>query len=107
MSEASFQLKINGQEFTATRKNATVFTFLGDLACYDHIFLNLTDEIDDANIGYIWCSSPNYEKLANFMDENKFPMHLNMPEVHEMDVRHFETEHYGDIRSSDFVPEWF
>lgn len=105
MSEPEFPLRIEGEKFAATRENTILFTFMGFNACYDHIFVVMNEDPPEA--AYIWCSSPDYEEIANFMDDNDYTMHLNLPEAFGQDITVFERHHYSDVRRRKGYPkEW-
>lgn len=103
MSEPALELTMNGEKIIANRHNTAMFTFLGELAVYDHIFV-LTDE--ETNSGaYLFKNQDVWKELAGFLIEHEFPMHLNMDEVAECDRNAFDATMYGDIRSNKSFPQ--
>jgi len=105
MPDKALELTINGQEVLATRHNTAMFTFLGDLACYDHVFICVNEE--EGSGAYLFKNQQIWRDLAGFIMENQFPMHLNLPEVAECDVDAFNGTFYGDIRHMDSFPaDW-
>jgi hypothetical protein len=106
--EPIIRLSFNGEDLEARRDNASLFTFMGELACYDHVFIVSLDDEENTVYNYIFCSNDSYDELRQALQDNDYTQHLNMNEVADMDVRSFESHHYRDIRSSDFAPDaWF
>lgn len=83
-------MKLNmaeGREFDSTPLNTTLFTYLGRLACYDHVFIQTGDEDDATMVGtYVFNTHPVYPEMTQFMLENNYPMVLNRIEVPDCDV---------------------
>lgn len=65
---------------------------MGKLATYDHAWV-YNEEIDVA--GYIWRDVPehHYLQYAKFMIENYFPIHKNLWDVQECDMRAYQNTH--------------
>lgn len=104
-NEPSINLNVLGAEVEAKRDNTTLYTFLGKLACYNHIFV-VTDK-EASNGFYIFNDLSVYEEMANYMFENDYPMHLNLPEVAECDNDAW-NRHIHDLCNDDLengVPE--
>jgi hypothetical protein len=79
----------DGSEQRMDRENSALFTHLGNLAMYDHVFV-LTNE--EASTGaYIFRHSPVFERLAAYMVSELFPQHLNRVDVAECDMQAFEA----------------
>lgn len=111
MSEQNPAMKLNlaGAEFEATPENTSLFAYLGHLACYSHVFLQLGDnERGQATATYVFSSHPAFETMREYMFENGYPLHVNLQEVAECDVGAFEAmieQQMSDIESG--VPdEW-
>jgi hypothetical protein len=87
-------LRYSTGNFLMDRSNATLYTFWGDLATRDHVFL-VTDpgaETDSTVTGtYIFNWSSAYEHLVEFMIENQYPCRLNQLSVPECDENAFNT----------------
>lgn len=104
-NEPKLTLDLNGNRFECTRENTSLFTFLGELACYDHIFLVFDEE--NSEIGYLFKNQEQWTDMAQFLSDNDFPMHLNLQEVAEVDQQAFEATFYADVRQSETFPqEW-
>lgn len=108
MSEGEPRINLNVNEDTveARRDNTTLYTFLGALALYNHIFV-VTDEESQTSPGfYIFADQPVFQEMAKYMFDTDYPMHLNMQEVAECDLnaydRHVE-QMCQDVESG--VPE--
>lgn len=103
--DVALELIINGEEFLATRHNTSLFTFLGELSCYDHVFILKDEETGEG--GYLFKNQTVFNDLGAFIVAHSFPMHLNMTEVAECDQDAFNGTFYRDIRSNrSFPPEW-
>lgn len=102
--EPCMNLNVYGERVEARRDNTTLYTFLGHLACYNHVFV-VTDSEEPSGF-YIFGDQPVFKEMAEYMFETDYPMHLNMPEVAECDVdawnRHVH-DMCGDIE--DTIPE--
>lgn len=102
------QLPINIGEEThiATRHNMSLFTFLGENAFADHVFLQLEETEENRARGlYIFRGFQVFEPLRQFIIDNRFPMHLNATEVPECDMTAWSNYHYADIEAADSYPE--
>lgn len=105
MEEPTLELNINGEEILANRWNSAVFSFAGELAIFDHVFI-ATAETETGYTGkYIFSGHPQYEDVADFMEKARFPAHYFITEVPECDVSAFEQYHYKDVRNSDIFPK--
>jgi hypothetical protein len=106
MSEPRIKFTFGGQELEGTRENTYLYTFMGELACYDHVFIVSTED-DGSNSGhYLWNSNSTFNEVAEYMLDKEFTVHLNLPNISDMDREVFEEFHYKDIRSSNFPPDW-
>lgn len=103
------KLNMPSGEFEATPLNTTLFTFLGRLACYDHIFLQTGDETDEAMVGtYIFNQHSVYDEMAAFLVENNYPMLLNRIETPDCDIDAFNrmvSQSASDL-DSGIPDEW-
>ena len=80
----------------ATRLNSKVYTFLGRLAVYDHIFI--ISEIDGKAYGtHIWKHFPVYQAMLKFMTDNNYPAELNSIQVEACDYQEYVRTHTGDL----------
>ncbi len=79
----------DGRESRIDRNNSTLFTHLGELACFDHVFMQLDE--DDEGLGvYVFRHQPAFDELVGFMIENLFPMRLNSTSVANCDRKAFK-----------------
>lgn len=93
--EATARIVIGEWEYDSHRWNTSVFTHIGELAMYDHVYLQTEDATDEDSephdIGiYIFRHSSSFAELGKFARKHKFPMHLNKTEVAECDKAAFE-----------------
>lgn len=87
-------------EFRADRFTTRLYTHLGRLALYDHIYCN-----DNETSFYIWKAfSGGYDQMATFMVEHDFPMYLNQTEISSMDIEAFDRT-MKRIADVDHIPD--
>lgn len=103
-NDPRLRLTMNGQEFDCTRDNTSMFTFIGHLAIYDHIFV-LTDEETNSGAYLFKENQKAWQDMASFIIEYQFPMHLNMTEVAQCNIDAFEHTMFADVRSANTFPE--
>lgn len=101
--EPALEITMNGEKLIAHRGNTALFTFIGELAVYDHVFI-LTDEETNSG-GYLFKNQKIWSEMTSFLLENLYPMHLNMEEVAECDRIAFENTMYPDIRTHESFPD--
>lgn len=108
--DAHLILQTTDGERIMHRENSAMYTFLGHLAMYDHIFVVNEEESDeDTSLGmYIFQHNPIFTTLAHYMVKESFPMHLNMNEVAECDSDAFDRSiHQEAENDGDFLPpDW-
>lgn len=79
-----------GNEFLYDRQSAFLYTFMGRLSCYDHVFLLHYAEGDEVPTGtYVWSDDPLYDKVADYIQDNDFPQCLNGFKVSKQDKEIF------------------
>lgn len=90
-----------GDELEMRRENTKLYTFLGKLAVYDHIFHNVSK-----NEGvYLFNFVNEFPAMREYMIRSKYPAIINMVEVPEHDINAYVRSAMGDI---DEIPEdWF
>lgn len=104
--EPAMILDLPSGDFEARRDNTSLFTFLGAIACYDHVFVQTGDIEDNVMSGtYIFSTHPAFEKMSEYMVENDYPMHLNLQEAAECDRTAWERMVAQQCTDIDGVPE--
>ena len=94
----------DGSDFEATRDNTSLFRHLGKYAIYDHVFIVTNEE--ESRGTYVFSVHHTFEQMANYMAENRYPMHLNLTEAAQCDIDAWERMIQLDVESDgDFVPE--
>lgn len=89
-ADAHLNLETGTGEIRLDRYNAALFTHIGDLGMYNHVFVQ-TDPDNDASFGsYIFRHNPSFKFIASWMVENELPMHLNSMDVADCDRDAFE-----------------
>ncbi len=100
------EARIDGELVVFSRFNSCVYTFFGELAVYNHIFVEIADLGDNAiEAYYIFKDNPMYQKIGKFMLENRFPMFLNQVEVPVVDLEAWNSHFIIDLEESEIVPE--
>lgn len=81
-------------DFYATRHNMSLFTFIGEQALFNHVFLETEELTDNEYSGkYVFADHRHYSELVEFIFEHDFPMHLNGTEVPLCDKQAYGTCH--------------
>jgi hypothetical protein len=94
--EPGFKLSLaDGRELEATRDNTTLFTFIGKLSLYDHVFF-LTDQ--ERNMGtYLFNVNPMFDEVQDYMITNDYPAHINLRDVAQCDIDAFDKMVSTDV----------
>jgi len=87
----------DGVEFEATRDNTILFTFMGRLALYNHVFFIRDEEKGQGS--YLFNLHPSFNEVSEYMLENNYPAHINMREVAQCDVDAFSSMIHKDAVS--------
>lgn len=111
--EALMRVTIGDEEYEIGPDQASLFTFLGKRAMYDHVFLQLNQDDDGTATGaYVFSSlrPAMYEEMRDYMMDYDFPLHLNLREVAECDIAAYDDmvdRETKDLEDVDTVPaEW-
>jgi len=80
----------DGKRFEVNRQNSTLFTYLGRLAVYNHVYICQVEEEEVTFATHIFRHVEGYEPLARYMLEQCFPAFLNQTVVLASDVRAFD-----------------
>lgn len=100
-------LEFNQEPFEATRHNTTIFTYFGQLAMYNHVFVQTRAEEQSMIGAYVFCDHPAFQYITSHAMEYDWPMVLNRNEVPECDMTAWDNAHLGDLRGTDSFPdEW-
>lgn len=101
------KVRSNGVEHELTRDNAFVFTHLGKLAIYDHLYV----KTGGSNAVYLWRFAPStgqevslYHHIKPKALENDCQSFLNLKEVNEKDIETYVRHATEDLK--DTPPEW-
>ena len=102
------RLEVEGHQVEVGRDEATRFTFLGELAIYNHVFLHKPNILgDDSGVNglYIFKLAPTYKRIDTFMFDNDFPAVINQTEVPECDQQAFDTAIKQEFTNFNEVPD--
>lgn len=107
-AEPSIVINLGDEDFEITPHNATLFTFLGRNAMYNHVFVATAEQSEEGIIGgaYIFSHIEGFNNLAKMMRKMRFPAVINQPEVAQCDMEAFDLNiHHmaGDVEQG--VPE--
>lgn len=104
--EPKFIVEFGDGEYEATPDNTSLFTHIGRLACYNHVFFQ-TDTTEDGTMRgtYLFCQNPAFESVAEFMMANDYPCHLNLHYAAESDISAFNKMVERSIPDFDTIPE--
>lgn len=97
------ELTIGGEQFEMNRRNAFLFTFIGNLAVHDHVFVLTHPE--ESTGSFIFRHNEAFESLAKYMVENLFTAHINMQAVAQCDMDAWENSVFNDLKNTDSFPD--
>lgn len=107
MNLPTLEITMNGEKFKATPENTTLFQFVGELAVYDHVFIETGMEDSTPTGAYLFKNQEVWHDLVDFMVTNEFPQHVCLREVAECDRDAFNHTFYQDVRNlASFPEEW-
>lgn len=90
-AEKSIVINLGDEDFEITPRNATLFTFLGQNALYNHVFIQTGQEEEGRIAGtYLFSDIDGFPKLRKLMRQLHFPAVLDMPDVAECDMEAFD-----------------
>jgi hypothetical protein len=98
-------IKVNSNDYEMNRRNSFLYTFLGDLAIHDHIFLVTNPEENEGTFIFKVIYQQEFDELSLYMINNHFTAHLNAQQVSECDADAFDRATMGDVRQQDSFPE--
>lgn len=102
-------LRVNGEDFEAIPLNTSLFTFAGELAMYDHVFLITGEEQEPQRYvgAYVFktLQQEAYQALAQHIKKHKYPQHLNMLVTPQCDRDAFDSIAFRDLTGTNGVPE--
>lgn len=107
-AEDELLLRLGGErEFLMTRHNSTLFTFVGNLATRNHVFLEYEVDEKTRSGTYIFAHSNVFTELVGFMAEYDYPMVINHNEVPDCDEQAFQNslDQLTGTIDSDHVPD--
>jgi hypothetical protein len=108
-NEPVINFTYGGYERQFRRDNTTLFTFLGQLAMYNHVFTTFdkAEEDEEQKGMYVYKAilPDQYARLEEFIVDNEFPQILNMPRVSEMDAETLHNALAKDLSTADTFPE--
>lgn len=93
-------IEVNGEEVRGDRHSLSLFTYIGEVADHNHVFLSLDEDETSFTGAHIWHDHHVYQQLCSFIVENGLPMHLNLNDVAECDQdarEHYIRNMLGDL----------
>lgn len=88
------------REFEINRGNTRLYTFMANLALYDHVHYS-----DNETAFYVFNFVDGYDELAKFVATNGFTMYLNQQEVPSGDEQAYDSAIKASMQGFDSVPE--
>ena len=106
-NEPHLILNAGDREVRADRFNTKLFTFAGELATRNHIFITYSIEENISQGAYIFNHSDVYAQIMGFVTHHNFPMSLNANEVSEGDEDAFQRslDQITGTMEEDYIPE--
>lgn len=77
-----------GKKVTATRDNASLYTFYGRWSMYSHIFV-YTDPKRSVGV-YVFRHEKGFQEAAEYLMKHNYPAYLNLRTVADCDKEAFE-----------------
>lgn len=75
--EPAFPVVVRGIEYTATPACASLFKHVGRAALMDYVRVQITDRTGT----YLFSDAECFDIIAQYMIDNGYPVHLNVPRV--------------------------
>ena len=99
MSEVFGRIDLGDETIDLNNDNTQVYTHLGYLAVYNHVFVLIDKE---KHVGcFIWAQqppdNPNYTKVAQAALDHDCQAYLNMKEATDGDIAQFEKSASSDL----------
>jgi hypothetical protein len=102
--EPSIAFNVKGKTVEGKRDNTFLFTFAGELACFDHIYLVLVENGEPEGL-YMWNSNKDYADLSEFMIASDYSVHLNLRDVAPQDEEAWQRHHLKGLEDT-FPEDW-
>ena len=94
----------NGETFEVKRDTASLYTFMGALAIYNHVYCYDVKDQEVQQSFYIFNFVKGYNELAEYMQQNEYTQHLNLPEISRSDKEAYERAALHDLYTTDSFP---
>lgn len=73
-----------GKVFLFDKSQAYLFVYSGELACYNHVYLELPDEDGEPPTAlYVWRDDEQFQRCAAHIIEHEFPAYVGLSELDE------------------------
>lgn len=102
-----FTVQIGGEQIDARRNNASLWTFLGRLATYNHILIDADPEDMEAQVYVIRAREKQFGKLMGTMLVCEYPCHLNLPELPDYVTNNIDAWDEPSPFKPPQQPEWY
>lgn len=99
-NEPEMALNISSGEFLATRENTRLYTHLGSLALYDHVFCS-----GEQTGFYIFSFVDGYQTMKEYMLENNYPAYINHTEAAQVDIDAYDRAVHRSVGDIDHIPD--
>lgn len=100
-------LNIGEESIETAPENTTLYTFAGQLAVFDHVFVRLSPVEEQLTGAYIFnLHQPKlYKRLFKLAAQDMYPSLLNMLQVAECDQNALIRAETKDLQQLEAVPE--
>lgn len=103
--EAYFAFDHNGDRIEADRYNTLTYTYLGELACFNHVDVDLDPDDPHGEMLRIFRGTPNYNEMIAFIIKYKFMALINLVDVADDVVQSWHDFWCADLDREKGVPK--
>lgn len=95
----------DGEQRRLHRGNTALFTFWGNKAMFNHVYIRSGEEMgdlrDDApDCRYVFQNEPMYHALAECLRQLEYPQYLNLAETETEDESTFFGRRFGELAAT-------
>lgn len=108
--DPSMRLSIGSKEFLATPSNAHLYTHIGRLAMYDHLFLIEDTEGEELTGMFVFkqlhVQEEAFTEIGNFMANNGFHCDINRTQAAEGDIAQYDAVIAAMVGDLEIPDDW-
>lgn len=97
----------NEFDYEVGRHNLSLWRFTGDLALYNHVFIEIPNEAEPEKDGgvYVFNGHVDYDNLKDIIEHYNFTQHINLEDVAQCDLDMWRYAHLRDLDNLDSFPD--